>query len=56
MPSEVSLEDAQSSARSAALAMFAALRRELGSLDAIRAWARVDGFVNADAGYRRRPP
>lgn len=34
-----------------ALAMFAAVRRAIGSLDAVRAWLTVDGYVNASPGY-----
>lgn len=51
VPDEVSLETAQASARAAALAMFAAVKRELGSLNTVRAWLTVDGYVNASAGY-----
>jgi enamine deaminase RidA (YjgF/YER057c/UK114 family) len=51
VPSEVSLEDAQSSARLAALAMLGAVRSALGSLDRVRDWVSLSGFVNADAGY-----
>lgn len=53
VPSEVSLEEAQASARSTALAMLGSLQRALGSLDRVQAWAVVNGFVNADAGYDR---
>jgi enamine deaminase RidA (YjgF/YER057c/UK114 family) len=51
VPSEVSLEDAQQSARLAVLAMLGALRRALGSLDRVRDWVALSGFVNADPGY-----
>lgn len=51
VPSEVSLEHAQASARSAALAMLGALRRAIGDLDRVRAWLVVNAFVNADPGY-----
>ena len=51
VPDEVSLEEAQASARATALALFAAVRRAIGSLDAVRAWLIVDGYVNASAGY-----
>jgi hypothetical protein len=51
VPSEVSLEAAQGSARLAALAVIAALRTSLGDLDGIAAWTMVNGFVNADPGY-----
>jgi enamine deaminase RidA (YjgF/YER057c/UK114 family) len=51
VPEQVSLEAAQESARSAMLALLAALRRELGSLDRVRDWVKVDGYVNAEPGY-----
>ena len=31
--------------------MLGALRSRLGSLDRIRDWVMLSGFVNADAGY-----
>lgn len=51
VPSEVCLEDAQQSARSATLSMLASLKRALGDLDGVTAWLTVSGFVNADPGY-----
>lgn len=51
VPSEVSPEAAQESARLAVLAMLSALREALGSLDRVRDWVSVSGFVNADPGY-----
>jgi enamine deaminase RidA (YjgF/YER057c/UK114 family) len=51
VPSEVSLEDAQQSARLTVLAMLGALRSTLGSLDRVRDWVSLNGFVNADPGY-----
>ncbi len=51
VPSEVSLEDAQQSARFATLSMLASLERTLGDLDRVAAWMMVTGFVNADPGY-----
>jgi enamine deaminase RidA (YjgF/YER057c/UK114 family) len=51
VPSEVSLEDAQASARSATLAMLASLQRAIGDLDHVAAWLTVSGHVNADPGY-----
>jgi enamine deaminase RidA (YjgF/YER057c/UK114 family) len=51
VPSEVALEDAQESARLAILAMLSALRMALGSLDRVRDWVSMTGFVNADPGY-----
>jgi len=51
VPSEVSLEDAQASARSATLAILASLKRVVGDLDRVTAWLMVFGSVNADPGY-----
>jgi enamine deaminase RidA (YjgF/YER057c/UK114 family) len=51
VPSEVSLEEAQHSARLTALAVIATLKEAIGDLDRISAWAMVNGVVNADAGY-----
>lgn len=51
VPSEVSLEEAQHSARLTALSVIAALKAALGELDRISAWAMVNGFINADPGY-----
>lgn len=51
VPSEVSLEAAQASARLTALAVLAGLKEAIGDLDRISGWAIVNGFVNADSGY-----
>ena len=51
VPSEVSLEDAQQSARLTVLAMLGAVRLALGSLERVRDWVSLNGFVNADPGY-----
>lgn len=51
VPSQVSLEDAQASARAAVLAMLASLERAVGDLDNVAAWLMVYGNVNADPGY-----
>src|SRR5262249_48546357 len=51
VPSQVSLEDAQASARAAALAMLASLKRALGDLDKIATWLMVYGNINADPGH-----
>ncbi len=50
VPSQVSLEDAQTSARLATLSMLGGLKRALGDLDRVVAWLTVSGFVNADPG------
>jgi enamine deaminase RidA (YjgF/YER057c/UK114 family) len=51
VPTEVSLEEAQSSALSAGLSMLAAIRRAVGTLDRASQWVIVNGFVNAEPGY-----
>ena len=51
VPSEVSLEAAEASARLTALAVIAALRNAIGDLDRIAGWTTVTGFVNADPGF-----
>ena len=51
VPSDVSLDEAQKSARLTALAMLGTLKRALGDLDRVAAWLMVYGMVNADVGY-----
>ena len=51
VPSQVPLEVAQDSARSATLAVLASLKRAVGDLDNIAAWLMVSVNVNADPGY-----
>ena len=51
VPSQVSLEHAQASARSATLSMLASLKRSVGDLDRIAAWLMLYGNINADPGY-----
>jgi enamine deaminase RidA (YjgF/YER057c/UK114 family) len=51
VPSEVSLEEAQESARLATLAVLASLRRSLGDLDRVTSWLVANGLINADPGY-----
>lgn len=51
VPTEVSMEEAQQSARGAVVSMLASLKRALGDLDRVTAWLMVYGMVNADVGY-----
>lgn len=52
VPTEVSLTDAQASARQAGLALLSGVRHALGGdLDRVRAWLVVSAFVNAEPGY-----
>ena len=52
---DVTLEQAQQSARLVALAILASLKRELGDLDRVAAWLRVFGMVNSAPGFRQQP-
>ncbi len=51
VPTDVSLSEAQASARLANLAMLSSLRASLGDLDRVTAWLIVNGFVNAEPAY-----
>jgi YjgF/chorismate_mutase-like, putative endoribonuclease len=51
VPDEVPLEQAQRSARLAALSVMASVQRALGDLDRVSAWVMVSGFVNSEPGY-----
>ena len=51
VPSEVSLEDAQHSARLGILAVLSSVKAALGDLDRVTAWLMVSGHVNAEPGY-----
>lgn len=52
---DVSLEQAYTAARLTALAILGSLKRELGDLDRIAAWARVFGMVNSAPGFNKQP-
>src|ERR1700690_1996004 len=52
---DVSLAQAQHSARLVALAILGSLKRELGDLDRISAWLRVFGMVNSAPGFKQQP-
>jgi enamine deaminase RidA (YjgF/YER057c/UK114 family) len=52
---DVSIEQAQHSARLTALSILGSLKRELGDLDRISAWLRVFGMVNSAPGFNRQP-
>jgi enamine deaminase RidA (YjgF/YER057c/UK114 family) len=51
VPDEVSVEDARRSAHHAAVALVAALRSALGSLDRVRQFVMLDVLVNAKEGF-----
>jgi enamine deaminase RidA (YjgF/YER057c/UK114 family) len=55
VPTDVSPEQAQRSARLVLLAMLASLKRELGDLDRIAAWLRVFGMVNSAPDFAMQP-
>jgi len=52
---DVSLEQAYTAARLTALAILGSLKRELGDLDRIAAWARVFGMVNSAPAFNQQP-
>ena len=52
---DVTLEQAQVSARLTGLAILGSLARELGSLDRVACWTRVFGMVNSAPGFNRQP-
>lgn len=52
---EVSLDQAYASAKLAALAMLASLKRTLGDLDRVSAWLRVFGMVNTGPDFNQTP-
>jgi enamine deaminase RidA (YjgF/YER057c/UK114 family) len=51
IPDEVSLQQAQHSARLAALSVIASVQEAVGDLDRVDAWLTVTGFVQAQPGY-----
>ena len=51
LPPEPLLPKGVRQARLTVLAMLGALRATLGSLDRVRDWVTMSGFVNADPGY-----
>jgi enamine deaminase RidA (YjgF/YER057c/UK114 family) len=53
VPDQVPLEAAQHSAVLAVLAILASLKTALGDLDRVGAWLTVNGYVNAEPGYRQ---
>lgn len=55
VPTEVSIEEAQSCARQCTLNALAAAKASLGSLDAIAQVVRVGCFVCCEAGFHAQP-
>lgn len=51
VPSDCSLEDAQAGAHQAAMNALAAIKAEVGTLDAVTRIVRVNCFVNSSAGF-----
>jgi enamine deaminase RidA (YjgF/YER057c/UK114 family) len=49
------IEEGYSAARACALVQLAVLKRELGSLDAVKSIVAVNGYVNAVAGFPDSP-
>ncbi len=55
VPTEVTPEQANASARLVCLAMLASLKRALDDLDRVTAWVRIFGMVNATSDFKRHP-
>jgi enamine deaminase RidA (YjgF/YER057c/UK114 family) len=51
VPDEITFEQAQASARRAALSVIGSVRHAVGDLDRVAAWVTVSGFVQAEPGY-----
>ena len=51
VPDFVTLEQAQASARLAALSVISSIRQAVGDLDRVAEWVSVSGFVQAEPGY-----
>jgi enamine deaminase RidA (YjgF/YER057c/UK114 family) len=52
---ELSVEQGYDAARAAGLSMLASLKSELGSLDRVKAWIKVLGFVKCAEGFNITP-
>jgi enamine deaminase RidA (YjgF/YER057c/UK114 family) len=52
---DLTVEQAYTSARLAALAILGSLKRELGDLDRIAGWSRIFGMVNSAPGFNQQP-
>ena len=55
MGAELTVEQGYQAARLVALNILATLKRELGDLDRVTAWARVFGMVNSAPGFNQHP-
>ena len=52
---DVTPEQGYTAARLTRLSILGSLKRELGDLDRITAWARVFGMVNSAPGFQKQP-
>ena len=52
---DLTLEQAQISARNVGLSILASLKRELGDLDRVTAWLKFLGMVNSAPGFNQQP-
>jgi enamine deaminase RidA (YjgF/YER057c/UK114 family) len=51
VPDQITLDQAEASARLAALSVMSSVREAVGDLDRVGAWVTVSGFVQAEPGY-----
>jgi enamine deaminase RidA (YjgF/YER057c/UK114 family) len=55
VPDHCSVEDAKEGARLTAINILAQLKAHLGSLDRVRQFVRLNGFIQSEAGFLRQP-
>jgi enamine deaminase RidA (YjgF/YER057c/UK114 family) len=51
VPDQITLKQAEGSARLAALSVISSVRQAVGDLDRVGGWVTVSGFVQAEPGY-----
>ncbi|MCC5804844.1 MAG: RidA family protein [Opitutales bacterium] len=52
---DVTLEECYEAARNTGIHLIAALRAEIGDLEKVRRWVKVEGYVNAPADFSQHP-
>lgn len=52
---DLSVEVAYAAARNTGIQLIAALQAEIGDLEKVRRWVKVEGYVNAPVGFTQHP-
>ncbi|MCC5841568.1 MAG: RidA family protein [Opitutales bacterium] len=52
---ELTVEEGYAAARNTGIHLIAALRAEIGDLEKVRRWVKVEGYVNAPADFSQHP-